>query len=218
MADEPHELENSTPFAALRRMARRPASQNEERCDLCGEGLPTEHRHLLDLTTRQVFCACRACVVLLDSPIAGGRARRLIPTRRLYLPDFVLTDAQWESLQVPVNMAFFCYNSAAQRITAFYPSPLGPTEAQLPMSAWEELALPNPILRQMEPDVEALLVHRERERADCYLVPIDECYRLVGLIRFHWRGLSGGGAVREEIGRFFAGLRERSEPAGGVHA
>jgi hypothetical protein len=42
------------------------------------------------------------------------------------------------------------------------------------------------------------------------LVPIDECYSLVGLIRMHWRGLSGGREVWEKIDRFFENLRERS--------
>ena len=120
-------------------------------------------------------------------------------------------------MQVPVNMAFFSYNTAANRITAFYPSPMGPTEAQIPLSAWEELAEHNPHLAQLEPDVEALLVRHERDSTDCYLVPIDECYKLVGLIRLHWKGLSGGTEVRLEIERFFTSLEERAERVGGVH-
>jgi hypothetical protein len=39
-------------------------------------------------------------------------------------------------------------------------------------------------------------------------VPIDECYKLVGLIRLHWRGLSGGMEVWEKVGQFFAALKE----------
>jgi hypothetical protein len=42
-------------------------------------------------------------------------------------------------------------------------------------------------------------------------VPIDACYRLVGLIRLHWKGLSGGNEVWQEIGSFFAGLRSQAE-------
>ena len=46
--------------------------------------------------------------------------------------------------------------------------------------------------------------------AEYYLVPIDECYKLVGLIRTHWRGLSGGTEVWREIGAFFAALKNES--------
>jgi hypothetical protein len=48
-------------------------------------------------------------------------------------------------------------------------------------------------------------------RAEYYIAPIDECYKLVGLIRTNWRGLSGGTEVWIEIGRFFAELRSKSE-------
>jgi hypothetical protein len=63
----------------------------------------------------------------------------------------------------------------------------------------------------MERDVEALLVNRVRGARQHFLVPMDECYSLVGLIRMRWRGLSGGREVWEEIERFFEGLRERSK-------
>src|SRR2546421_378276 len=100
-------------FSALRRLAREAARNAEERCDLCGEPIGPEHRHLLSLATRELQCACRACAILFDRAAAGGGARRLVPARYLYLADFDMTDRQWESLRVPVNMAFFCYTSGA---------------------------------------------------------------------------------------------------------
>ena len=42
-----------------------------------------------------------------------------------------------------------------------------------------------------------------------FILPIDECFKLVGLIRLHWKGLSGGTEVWSELARFFAGLRVR---------
>jgi hypothetical protein len=55
--------------------------------------------------------------------------------------------------------------------------------------------------------------------SEYFVVPIDVCYRLVGLIRIHWRGLSGGTEVWQEIGKFFTELRARSEfPAEALHA
>jgi hypothetical protein len=61
----------------------------------------------------------------------------------------------------------------------------------------------------MEPDVEALLVHRARGAREAWLVPVDACYRLVGVIRAHWKGFSGGARVWAEIARFFDDLREK---------
>ena len=46
-----------------------------------------------------------------------------------------------------------------------------------------------------------------------WIVPIDECYALVGLIRTRWRGLTGGAEVWGEIGRFFEELDRRAKPA-----
>ena len=67
----------------------------------------------------------------------------------------------------------------------------------------------------MEPDVEGLLVNRlgysrGYSAAEYYMLPIDECYKLVGLIRMHWKGLSGGTEVWRELGEFFSSLKSRS--------
>ena len=55
----------------------------------------------------------------------------------------------------------------------------------------------NPLLNYLEPDIEALLVNRVgRSRgaaeAEYFFALMDDCYKLVGLIRTHWKGLSGG--------------------------
>jgi len=63
--------------------------------------------------------------------------------------------------------------------------------------------------------VEALLVNRIAQSrgagaAEYFVAPIDECYKLVGLIRGSWRGFSGGTEVWREIGKFFSDLKEKS--------
>jgi hypothetical protein len=198
----------------LRRLAQRGAQQPEieERCDLCGREVPAEHRHLLDLSSRQLLCACKACSLLFDRSAAGGGHFRLIPDRRLEITDFELPDADWEELSIPVDMAFFFHGSDAERVQAFYPSPMGATESALTLEAWDRVEEANPVLSQIEPDVEALLVNRARGARRYWLVPIDECYGLVGLIRTRWKGLSGGKEVWVEIDRFFGELNRRSRP------
>ena len=59
-----------------------------------------------------------------------------------------MSDAQWESLRVPVDMAFFFYNTPAEKVVAYYPSPMGPTESLLKLEAWEELEGHNPVLKE----------------------------------------------------------------------
>jgi Family of unknown function (DUF5947) len=181
-----------------------------ERCELCGDPLPEAHRHIVDVRARSLLCACRACVLLLDRDGAGGAHFRLVPERRRYLEGFRLGDAAWEALAIPVGLAFFFHATTAGRVVAFYPGPMGATESALELEAWRDLVAANPALADLEPDVEALLVNRTRGAHEHWLVPIDDCYRLVALIRTRWHGFSGGPEVREATTRFFDDLREEA--------
>lgn len=185
----------------------------EEHCELCGAALGEDHRHLLEPGSRELLCACRPCALLFDREGAAAGRYKLLPERRLRLEGFALSDAVWDELCVPVDMAFFFHSSAAGRVLAYYPSPLGPTESQLPLDAWREIERENPVLADLEEDVEALLADRVRGARRYWLVPLDECYRLIGLIRTRWRGLTGGKEVWREIEGFFRELDERSRSA-----
>ena len=193
-------------LATLRSFVRQ--KPQTERCELCGAGLASEHEHLIEPPSRRLVCSCDACAILFSGQ-QSARYRR-VPRRVQYLSDFRLTDVQWEGLHLPINLAFFYRSTPAGEIVALYPSPAGATESLLTLDTWQELAADNPFLRELEPDVEALLVNRVGTTRDYYRVPIDACYKLVGLIRTHWRGLSGGVAVWEEIGRFFTMLKQQS--------
>lgn len=203
----------------LRRLAQRRAEateEAEERCELCGTPLAPTHRHLFDLQSRELLCACRACSLLFDRRAAGGGHYRLVPDRRLRLDGFELRDEVWDELRIPVDMAFFFNSSTADRVTAFYPGPMGATESHLPLSTWTEIEAANPVLATMEPDVEALLVNRVKGARRQWLVPIEDCYRLVAVIRTRWRGFTGGNEVWREIDEYFETLdgRARALPAG----
>jgi hypothetical protein len=194
--------------SVLRQFARRRSTA--ERCELCSAELAAVHSHLLEPTKRQILCACEACAVLFCGQ-AGAHYLR-IPRRTQLLVDLTMTDLQWEGLMIPINLAFFYHDSVAGKVTAMYPSPAGATESSLSLESWQEIREVNPPLQTMELDVEAFLVDRIGAHADYYVVPIDECFRLVGLIRMHWKGLSGGAEVWKQIEHFFIDLRSRSTP------
>lgn len=201
-----------TPLATLRQFVRKP-SEPAEVCELCSLPLPPVHQHLLELEKRQVTCACEACAILF-----GGNVRqryRRIPRDVHRLNDFAMDDQEWDSLLIPINLAFFVHSSTAKRMVAQYPSPGGAMESSLDLEYWKVIVERNPVLRKFEPDVEALLVNRIASPPRYYRAPIDQCFRLVGIIRKHWRGLSGGTEVWSEIDKFF---HELDQMSGGASA
>ncbi len=200
-------IRTSRPRAAAR-------AEQGEVCELCSEPIPSEHQHLVDLRSRTLLCACRGCFLLFEATGAGGERFRSVPERYAACADFAVSPAQWDSLQIPVSVAFFFHNSALGRIAAFYPGPAGATESELPLEAWNDVVRANPRLETMQPDVEAFLVRvragPDRDRAECSIVPIDACYELVGHLRRLWRGFDGGTEANRKLDEFFAVIEERS--------
>ena len=192
------------PVATLRRFAQ--TREAEEHCDFCAVPLSTNHRHLIEASNRRIVCVCDPCALRFQNTV-GGRFK-IIPRDARALPDFQISDAEWESLALPINLAFFFHDSVTGRTVAMYPSPAGATESLLPLTSWTGLAVNNPVVARMEADTEALLVNRVARAREYFITPIDRCYELIGVIRAHWRGLSGGEKAWEEVGRFFARLRE----------
>jgi hypothetical protein len=193
-------------WSALRRFAQpRPPA---ERCELCSLPLAEEHEHLLEMPAQQLLCACGACAILFSNR-SDGRYRR-VPRRLRLLDEFAISDAQWDSLAVPIGLAFFFHSTTAGRMAAVYPSPAGPMQSLLDLEGWQEIVAENAALETLEPDVETLLVNRIGTRRDYFLAPIDQCYRLTGLIRSAWRGLSGGPRVWQEIDAFFENMKQRA--------
>lgn len=250
----------AAPVAALRRFAREPKQVRApvEHCELCADAIPSEHHHLLDLSTNAVICVCYACSVLFNNQGAAGGKYRLVSRRYLTLPYFQMTEEQWDELLIPVDMVYIFKASerddtaaenaegksvarhrpthtqgdsaegrgdarhrstpgiaAILKARAFYPSPAGAVESLLSLESWETLVRDNPILDELEPDVEALLINRVRDACEYFIVPIDACYRLVGLLRTSWRGLHGGDEVWKAIDEFFGNVRAKAQPVRG---
>jgi hypothetical protein len=187
-----------------------------DQCELCSVPIPDDHEHVVDLEQRTLLCACHGCYLVLAPEGAGGARYRTVPDRYLSFPDFELSPGQWDSLQIPVSVAFFFVNSSLGRVAAFYPSPAGATESLLPLDTWDDVVAAHPDLATLRPDVEAFLVRAASPgggTVECYLVPIDACYEMVGELRRLWRGFDGGQEAHDALDAFFARVAARATPA-----
>jgi Family of unknown function (DUF5947) len=196
---------SARPEGAAPRPAPAPAA-SAATCELCPIGIGEDHRHLLHLVERRIVCVCETCW----SMRSGDPEFRPPGSRTLWLEDFVMADEIWSAFQIPIGLAFLLRSSVSGGVVALYPSPLGATESELELTAWDALCEANPILEQLEPDAEALIVNRTGDEHQYAIVPVDQCYRMVGLIKSSWEGITGGRGVEEAVGEFFERVRARA--------
>jgi hypothetical protein len=192
---------------ALERVIRHASSREDpapERCGLCDAPVMREHAHILDVRDDDLLCACRACALLFEQGEAGRGHYRLVPDRRIRL-----AGVRTAELGVPVGLAFFVIRPDGD-VVARYPSPMGATAWTVDPADWTTATVDCPELASMLPGVEALLVSTVRNADEQWLVPVDDCYRLIAVIRDAWKGLSGGQRVWTEIETFFDQLATRS--------
>jgi hypothetical protein len=199
-AKEMPERSQSNWAARLRRFATTTPSQ--EHCELCRAPIASRHAHLLEIASRHLLCACEAC----DHALGESQRFRSVRPMTEVLTGFRLSDLEWELLQLPIDLAFLFNSTPDGGPVALYPGPAGAMASAMSNDTWSRLAAANPLLLNMLPDVEALLVNRTKGARQYYRVSIDRCYALVGMIRTQWKGLSGGDEVWDSIARFFASL------------
>jgi hypothetical protein len=180
-----------------------PPADAGERCDLCGTSVPGDHRHMLNLYERQIVCVCESCWALRS----GDPEFRPTGMRTLCLDDFRLPEEIWAQFRIPIGLAFFMHSTVTDCVVALYPSPAGATESELHFETWNRLAEMNPILHELEPDAEALIVNRTADPPSFAIAPIDRCYMLVGLVKAAWEGISGGAGVERAVEEYFDELR-----------
>ncbi len=182
---------------------------SEEQCEMCGTSIPADHRHLLHISERRIVCACEPCWGMRS----GDGDFRPTGSRTVWLPELLIPDDLWAAFQIPIGLAFFMRSTVTECVVAMYPSPAGATESELHFDAWARACELNPILAQMEQDIEGLIVNRMAEPAVYVLAPIDRCYELTGTIKMHWEGISGGSALEAAMEDFFSRLSDEAVPA-----
>jgi len=185
------------------------AAAGTEACDLCGIGIPEDHRHLLALSERRIVCACEACWAMRS----GEGDYRPTGNRTLWLPELDVPDDLWASFQIPIGLAFFMESTVTACVVAMYPSPGGATESELHFDSWNRMRQLNPVLDGLEPDIEGLIANRLADPPIYVIAPIDRCYALTGTIKAHWEGISGGPGVETAVAEFFEALRAQAVPA-----
>ena len=200
MTAAPPGLRKMAAWASARPAAVAPAAQTAY-CELCPLSISDDHRHLLHLDERRIVCVCETCWSLHS----GDPEYRPPGARTVLLEDFVMSDDVWNAFQVPVGLAFLLRSSVSHSVIAMYPSPAGATESELELTAWDALCAANPGL-ELEPDAEALIVNRTARPHQYAIVPTDQCYRLVGMIKARWEGITGGRGVDAAVAEFFAGI------------
>ena len=202
--------------SGLRGLARAPAGgarvsagasvATEEACDLCGIGIPSDHRHLLALSERRIVCACEACWAMRS----GEGDYRPTGNRTWWLPELEVPDDLWAGFQIPIGLAFFMESTVTSCVVAMYPSPAGATESELHFESWSRMLELNPVLSSLEPDIEGLIANRLSDPPMYVIAPIDRCYELTGTIKAHWEGISGGSGVEVAVTEFFEALRAKA--------
>ena len=188
----------------------------EETCEMCGVGIAARHGHVADTHDHRLLCVCRPCHLLFAPDGAGGARFRGVGDTVRALDDLVLDEADWDGLQIPVDLAFFFRHSDEDAFHAFYPGPGGATESTLDLASWTAVLDANPEIAGMMPDVEAVLLRHLDRGFSAHVTPIDVCYELVGIVREHWEGLHGGDDVWERIAAFFEALDLRGQRTGGA--
>jgi hypothetical protein len=181
----------------------RPApAPDVEVCDVCGVTIAADHRHLLHLTERRIVCACEACWAMRS----GEGDYRPTGNRTVWLPDLDIPDDLWAGFQIPIGLAFFMSSTVTGCVVAMYPSPAGATESELHFESWSRMTELNPVLQDLEPDIEGLIINRLSSPRMYVIAPIDRCYALTGAVKVSWEGISGGTGVEGAITRFFEDL------------
>lgn len=206
--------DNTRPFALHRFLRELEATRAAaEHCEMCASPLAgAQQRHLLDLVHHTFLSICNACALAFGPRGANAGTYRLVPTRHLALLDFQDTGALWAGSEQAEKIAYVLRSSEAGRVLVLSLDPAGVRESLFDLECWRMLLNANPLLDSLEPDVEALLINRIERLPASYIVPIDTCSRLLGLLERCQQSQEGDQAIWKVAGAFFADIQAEASP------
>ncbi len=130
---------------------------------------------------------------------SGEAEFRPAGVRTEWLEDFELPDEAWARFGIPIGLAFFMRTGRAGARRRLLPEPGRGDRVRDRLRRLGPGPRAQPGAERLEPDAEALIVNRIAEPHQYAIAPIDECYRLVGLIKASWEGISGGAGPERAI-------------------
>ena len=173
---------------------------------MCSVPIPADHRHLLHVEERRDRLHLRDLPRALRRrgrvPADGQPHRLARRARALGRALGVVPDPDRPRVLLPLEHGRADGDGGSSRSTRARPARPSASSTSAP---WEQLVAANPVLEGLEPDAEALIVNRLGAARQHAIVPIDECYRLVGLVRVSWEGISGGTAHGDAVARVLRG-------------
>ena len=176
-------------------------------------GLAAEHSHLVEPASRQLVCSCDACSILFSGQqsraISTGSQRRRVlaglPTDRCPMGRSTSTD----------QPGLFHDKHAGRPRARLLPESGRGHRIAPGARGLARLGGGEPDPRPTRAGCRSTPGQSDEQGSRVLPRPIDECYKLVGLIRANWRGLSGGSGSLGGSGQFFTRLKKRSRSTGG---
>ena len=170
--------------------------------------VPADHRHLLHLVERRIECVCESCWALRS----GDAEYRPTGSRTTVADRARAARRRLGELSDP-DRAGLLHGLDHRRLRGrAVPEPRRRTESELHFSSWSRMVELNPVLADLEPDIEGLIVNRLSDPPAYVIAPIDRCYALTGTIKANWEGISGGAQRTRGGGRL---LRRPATLTGG---
>ena len=182
-------------FAALKGLLRKPLETAPgERCDFCAKPVAPQHSHLIDLKARRIMCGCRPCALTFE-PDGAARGRfKLVPERFARIDDL---RARRRDVGCAANSdrarVLFSQFGRRERLRRSIPGRPVLRNRNCRSMPGKPIAERHPVLSTLRADVEAILLAAACATAtDCFIVPIDAAYELVGfdphdVARLRWR-------------------------------